>query len=213
MRFSRLTAFLYSTLRVMRTINRRCFTDRKPGLSILGIFPGVGVPKSVVMIPSLVTSAPGSDFLNFLYCFDYFLDYILVFFCDGLTFYVFLIQNFYVKHVAGLAPSSHWRRSGQLGVLTTMSSHLTLVQVHFLVASRVLTLLHGVVSSVIIIVSHSSESPMARPNHEVLQALAGVGIIIIIPPCSESPHHFLRPIKHLLEWAVFLTVFDSMYGM
>ena len=62
MGFPRLTAFLYSTLRVMRTINRRCFTDRKPGLSILGIFPGVGVPKSVVLIPSLVTSAPGADF-------------------------------------------------------------------------------------------------------------------------------------------------------
>ena len=29
---------------------------------------------------------------------------------------------------------------------------------------------------------------MARPNHEVLQALAGVGTIII-PPCSESAHH------------------------
>ena len=64
MRFPRLTAFLYSTLRVMRTINRRFFNDRKPCLSILGIFPGV-LPKSVVLIPSLVTSAPGADFSNF----------------------------------------------------------------------------------------------------------------------------------------------------
>ena len=36
---------------------------------------------------------------------------------------------------------------------------------------------------------------MARPNHEVLQALAGVGIIIIIPLCSESPHHFFEAHK------------------
>ena len=60
-RFPRLTDLLYSTLRVMRTINQRCFIDRKPRLSILVIFPGAGVPKSV-MIPSLVTSATGAGF-------------------------------------------------------------------------------------------------------------------------------------------------------
>lgn len=43
-------------------------------------FPGAGVPKSMVMIPSLVTLVTGADFLDLFYSFGYILDLLFEFF-------------------------------------------------------------------------------------------------------------------------------------